>query len=747
MLSRFPPVASAVAGLSVLALTATATAVPRQDAGTSPCALVKSQIESASNNDASSPVVIPGQLAQDCLLSMPFNSTLAVDFLHEIWKYFEFQSTLELLKDPPPQYNADPVDFVGWFESIGDRASKGQFDSQYEFDLELTHLVRSANDGHFYIQPCSTAIFSFTVPGALVSVSDDGTTIPKIWLLDDLVQKDSGAKVSAVAKINGQNASDFVQTLALLQSNQDYDAQYNSMFYSPAKYILPMDKFSDSWSTLGYWPNASSFQFTFENGSQWRTDTFAKVSGSKFSATDGDELFELVCVNHAASGDDSEDTSDDSSVIATEASEGPAGYPEPVVRDPYNFLVGYYLSGPGLDDVAVMQIPTFEVVGGLAYGDGALPLDEPATFAQSAVDFIRNATLDGKTKMVIDVSANGGGDVLSGYDLFHIFFPQTPLYSATRFRSHDAINYMGQALATVNESQPELFQLNIALGSQVKPDQKTHFATWEDMYGPYLLHEIPSSALYATFDFNLVSDANEPVVGYGGVPLPFSKPPFAAEDIVILTDGFCASTCTVFVELMKTQGVRSIAFGGQPELGPMQAIGGVKGGQSISQGYIVEMTESAFEIIENSSTPILSDSDLEHFKSIAPIPPTEFPLKFYGMGVNFRSAFREEDTTLPLQFIYEAAEFRRFYTADNILKPETTWIDAANVAFNDGLPVPGSTDGPGSLTDVVANSRKHKGHYHNATHTGSAASGPSGGLEKYSLSFIAGLAAIVTFLL
>lgn len=59
MLSRFPPVASAVAGLSVLALTATATAVPRQDAGTSPCALVKSQIESASNNDGMKSLPIP----------------------------------------------------------------------------------------------------------------------------------------------------------------------------------------------------------------------------------------------------------------------------------------------------------------------------------------------------------------------------------------------------------------------------------------------------------------------------------------------------------------------------------------------------------------------------------------------------------------------------------------------------------------------------------------------------------------
>lgn len=586
------------------------------------------------------------------------------------------------------------------------------------------------------------------------------------------MQKGSGAKVSAVAQINGHNASDFMETLALLQANQDYDAQYvipfddflflfshqdsgtdrlmlhehryNSIFYSPAKYILPINEFSDSWATVGYWPNASSFQFTFENGSQWRTDTFAQFFGSKFPATDGEELFELFCVNHA---DDSEDTSDDSSAIATEASEGPAGYPEPVVRDPYNFLVGYYLSGSGLDDVAVMQVPTFEVFGGTAYGDGVLPLNESATFAQSAVDFIRNATLDVKTKMVLDLSANPGGDILSGYDLFHIFFPQTPLYSATRFRSHDAINYIGQALATVNESQPELFQLNIALGSQVKPDQKTHFATWEDLYGPYLLHEIPSSALYANFYFNLVSDASEPIVGYGGIPLPFSKPPFAADDIVILTDGFCASTCTVFVELMKTQGVRSIVFGGLPELGPMQAIGGVKGGQSIDQDYIVEMTEDAFEIIENSSTPILSDSDLEHFKSIAPIPPTEFPLRFYGVGVNFRSAFREEDTTLPLQFIYEAAEFRRFYTAENILNPETIWIDAANVAFNDGMPVAKSTDGPGSLTEVVANSRRHRHRNNNATHTGSAASGPSGGLREYSLSFIAGLAAIATFLL
>jgi hypothetical protein len=46
----------------------------------------------------------------------------------------------------------------------------------------------------------------------------------------------------------------------------------------------------------------------------------------------------------------------------------------------------------------------------------------------------------------------------------------------------------------------------------------------------------------------------------------------------LLYDGFCASTCSIFSELMKNLGgVQSIAVGGRPQLGPMQGVGGVKG--------------------------------------------------------------------------------------------------------------------------------------------------------------------------
>jgi len=49
---------------------------------------------------------------------------------------------------------------------------------------------------------------------------------------------------------------------------------------------------------------------------------------------------------------------------------------------------------------------------------------------------------------------------------------------------------------------------------------------------------------------------------------------FPAEDIVILTDGVCSSTCSMFVEVMHNDaGVKTVVVGGRPSYGPMQAVG------------------------------------------------------------------------------------------------------------------------------------------------------------------------------
>ncbi|KAL2135113.1 hypothetical protein VTI74DRAFT_9706 [Chaetomium olivicolor] len=61
--------------------------------------------------------------------------------------------------------------------------------------------------------------------------------------------------------------------------------------------------------------------------------------------------------------------------------------------------------------------------------------------------------------------------------------------------------------------------------------------------------------------------------------LPWTEAPFRAEDIVIVTDGGCASACAMFTDVLTNiHGVRTVALGGRPIQAPMQAIGQVKGG-------------------------------------------------------------------------------------------------------------------------------------------------------------------------
>lgn len=164
-----------------------------------------------------------------------------------------------------------------------------------------------------------------------------------------------------------------------------------------------------------------------------------------------------------------------------------------------------------------------------------------------------------------------------------------------------------------------------------------------------------------------------------------------------MTDGTCASTCFIFAELMKKQGVRSIAFGGRPQYGPMQALGGVKGGQYLPLPLLHRYISNAHDLAVNASkagSPILTPAQLARFQELAPPDPTNLSLRLNRLdatGVNFRNAYREGDAATPLQFVYEAADCRRFYTADNYLRPATSWLAAADAMLNNGPCVRDST--------------------------------------------------------
>lgn len=123
-------------------------------------------------------------MAYDCLQSIPMNKDRALDLLSAIEPYLEWQSDIEHLKEPPSDYPFPGYDVFGELDKVRQKVKQGAYANHYAFDTELMSKVfLAAHDGHFRYSPDLLSVFSFTYPRALVSVSEDGISVPVIKLL------------------------------------------------------------------------------------------------------------------------------------------------------------------------------------------------------------------------------------------------------------------------------------------------------------------------------------------------------------------------------------------------------------------------------------------------------------------------------------------------------------------------------------------------------------------------------------
>lgn len=114
-------------------------------------------------------------------------------------------------------------------------------------------------------------------------------------------------------------------------------------------------------------------------------------------------------------------------------------------------------------------------------------------FQETTRQFIPQAVAAGKTKLIIDVQANGGGTILQGYDMFKQLFPSLDPYGASRFRAIEAVDLIGQSFSNYASQVPRQSRVN----STVKSIQSSYFdyhsdmtvdgkpwASWDDKFGP-----------------------------------------------------------------------------------------------------------------------------------------------------------------------------------------------------------------------------------------------------------------------
>jgi hypothetical protein len=458
---------------------------------TAPCAQVSQAIYS--NPDRPSTTRVPAKLAYDCLHSVPLNVSSAKHLLKGLPAYLEWQSTITTLANPPTEYAEKvqpPVDILGGLKEMDADIDAGKFRSEYDFGWTLYTLIVAAHDGHFsYIPDSVGGIFDFGRPVPLVSVSADGVQLPAIFVFADVLGmqfKNISYTPSPVVEIDGVDAKTFMEGMSLYGSLQDRDALYNNMFYQLAQVSLGSDGsgtggFTGGGRTRFVYPGATT-TLKFANGTTYVMENYANVYTTFRNINSGEDLASNNFFYSSAKG-----ATDVKAAAASPKAEPVApGYPAPVVAGPGKIINGFYLDGPGHEDVAVLQVVNF-----VNYDAWELP------FQQTSQNFFAQAIADGKTKLVIDVQGNGGGTILQGYDLFKQLFPSIDPYGANRFRYTEALDLIGQSYSafgsqfprgipdnsTIQNIQAQPFDYHTDMTADGKP-----FESWQEKVGPIELN-------------------------------------------------------------------------------------------------------------------------------------------------------------------------------------------------------------------------------------------------------------------
>lgn len=234
----------------------------------------------------------------------------------------------------------------------------------------------------------------------------------------------------------------------------------------------------------------------------------------------------------------------------------------------------------------------------------------------------------------------------------------------------------------------EIILAPIAYQTIVDPKLRA-FPNFEAVYGPF---ERNGSNFTAFFQNNY-TDVDAPDAVGSGIIITGTQDrtgfrrPFAPQDIIVLHDGICASTCTVFSEYLKNYaGVQFVSIGGRPQTGPMQSVGGVKGSQVFTyqlapaSGLLYPFWNDLFYSPNNVFRDSVNGTIWENFTA----DPVLRSFGLTGGTVNGRNHYRIGDTSAtPLQFVYEASDCRLWWTREMLYDPTFLWKRLADVAFRE----------------------------------------------------------------
>ncbi|KAI7783505.1 peptidase s41 family protein [Diaporthe eres] len=667
-------VASGLSGMAhAAAVNTTTSAVPSP---TQPCAVASAAYASQIAVSPAATPTIAAAIAHDCLLSVPLGKEAAIELVDSIEPYLEWQSDSAYLADPPEDYFYPAYDMFANLATIRSKLESDGYAGEYEFQAELYNTVFGpAHDGHFVYYPdLLTLVFDWNRPLSLVSISEDQSSLPEIKIYEEVISSPSTA--SSVTLINGIDAATYLEdTINQAGWNQDVDSAYNSMFFelsAPAA-GLGVGYFQGG-GRIRYIYHGASTNITFANGTEVTLENYARIKVPLTGITDGESMYEKFC---NPNGYDSSAATNAPTNVTSAAAATIPGYPTPVIITQDAVVAGFYLDGEGYEDVAVIVLLAFES-------------ESPAEFQSVASQFFADAVAAGKTKLVIDFQGNGGGYILQGYDFFRQLFPSVQEDGFSRWKASpsflaisDVVSDLVAKLDPYTSADADLvsfyeswFNWRYDLNLTLDP-----FLSFEDKFGPVVYQDTNYTEIMRWNLNDNLTTTNETfglgieIAGYGS--LANLTQPFAAENIIMLYDGVCASTCTLASEMLRIQGgVKSVAMGGRPQEGPIQGVGGVKGAQVLDWSSVLAYNQYALQYGAN-----ITDADqkaaLARYTDLAVNRST-------AAAINGRDQILRDsvDDGVPAQFIAEEADCRLYWTLPMVTDITAVWKAVADSAWN-----------------------------------------------------------------
>lgn len=526
-------------------------------------------------------------MAYNCLANIPLDVPTSLTAINQLRKYLSFYSASIYWTNPPaPELELEAININATLDAIEAGVKAGAYTNDYAVNKELYDLVMNRWDGHTRFQPVCLAGFIYAHPYELVSIASRPDSLPKIHLATVTLDQSDIIVGPEVMGINGNKPEKYLSWLSGVNSPHgflDPDTRWNDNFvrrygsgqlvngnfarrriYDPEPIVISLANKTDltvEWKAyfkpskvaasipgpdgtavhdMNAWNDTDSFYENFCLRSDAETealfatqDALIASAGSTAAAASSGRVPTIKIPTHELMNHQHRRSS------SIEKRGNPAlasNWSTTIYMTPYPDLMSY----TRLDaETAVLVVAAFENEGDK--NSNAFS----HVFVQFLTDAIGNSTANGIKKLIIDVSGNGGGQVALGPIFAQLLFPESLNTYATNLHWNPYLfdTYVNGNVSRVADSDDDV-------KSQMKTPYGYAFSSYEEeLARNYRDGDYFTPISYMNGEFT--DEVEE--VGYNKVKGNSTSPrqPFRTENVVVVSDGWCGSTCTVMTEKLR----------------------------------------------------------------------------------------------------------------------------------------------------------------------------------------------------